>query len=241
MNQLPGAALRLRDPGAEEAFRKIEETLVRARTLTLKFLTDGVKTADGTRTAFKVAGTFALKTGDRVNLSIRTQATEGTETRYVGTGWAISNGTRWQQQHGDRDCEIQPVPAGLVSQFTLTLLRCGAYSAFILMLSNPSLKVLPRIPVEEGQDLRKMLAVSDLKPGPDDREAKTLSYALRSSGAQADFSASGTLRYHPETWMLLGRTLTVKGREGAETTLTERYDDVKIDSEIPDEQFKVPD
>jgi hypothetical protein len=90
--------------------------------------------------------------------------------------------------------------------------------------------------VPSGTDtLKDLLPVSEIKAGPDDKAAKTLTYKLKVEREIVDVR----LWYEPQTLKILKRTLSGKSGE-SELSLTETYEGLVLDAEIPDEKFKLP-
>jgi hypothetical protein len=148
-------------------------------------------------------------------------------------GLTISDGNRMRTFLGGHDLGGGSVPLGDYFKLVTYALARGeiawAPSAYIARYDWPEL------------DFQNTLAVSDLKTGPDEGNAKTLSYRLKRLKYPKDPGpetfANVKVFYDPKTFHPLKRVYTQEGREGS---TTETFEELVLDEDIPDEKFAIP-
>jgi type II secretion system protein G len=221
MNLLLAAAILLQDPVADEAFRKIEESFEKAKSLRLRFKVDVVQKRPQGDSTFALEGAALLKEGNRMHFTGHTKI-GAVEEDFL----AISNGTRLFQQSGKTGATHKDAPANLVDSFKAAATRGGTFLAFAQSLR----------PGRKDQDPKKEYEILALKQGEEDKDAKTLLFGLHFP----DVDLACTLRYNPKNFLPLGRVMTVKQKGMDAGSIRESYDEVVIDAEIPDLTFKLP-
>jgi type II secretion system protein G len=221
MNLLLAAAILLQDPSADEAFRKIEESFEKAKSLRLKFKVDVVQKRPQGDTSFALEGAALLKDGNRFRFTAYTKVAQMEEDFL-----AVSDGTRLFQQSGKAPPARRDAPPNLVPSFKAVTARGGSFLAFAQSL----------LAGRKEQDPKKDYELLALKQGEDDKEAKTLVYGLQFPDIRFDC----TLRYNPKSFLPLGRVILVKQKGADAGSIRETYDEVVVDADIPDETFKLP-
>ena len=173
------------DLPAADAFRKIEEAALKAKTFRVKSRGDVGK--DG-RPA--VTATWSFQE-DRLDILHRFGPPIDKEFKI------ISDGKRMYYKD-NRDEATQEAPKGLARLHRLLLVRYGAQMAFMCLYSpyHPGYGK-GKDPLQEGN-----YAVSDFAYGPDDGALKTLTYKASILGA--DQPLPYALRYDPKTLKVAG-------------------------------------
>ena len=222
--------LAAQEESAEQVFKKIEEAIKGAKTLSVKL--EGYVSAHASvrRSGLRrygpntVHATLLLKEGDKARLSIR-KPFRWEDERLVPF---YSDGTKAKC---DPDEGAWDAPKGINTFFRIAITRAGLSHLRTMMsriLSDEDLKKLP--------DPNTFLKVSDVKYGDDDGQAKTLTYKLKSG--KGDEPILVRLWYDPKTYGLLKRTLKGQGRD--RSWIIETYKSFDMNGDIPDEKFTLP-
>jgi hypothetical protein len=213
---------RLDAAAAEKMFRKIEETVDRARALKVRFTME--LTEDG-RDPIAASGEVWVKTGNKLFVVARVDGpAERKETRFIGAGGKMVT------ERDGKATAPEPTWPDLSVRMTSGFLRVG-----IAALDKIARYHTPA-PNEET-DIKKILVLSDFRTGPDDGEARTLTYRVEAGKAEV---LNVTLTYDPLTCRLLKRTTTLAKRNRHEATVVEKYEEFTLDAVIPDEKFSFP-
>lgn len=222
----------LQDKAAEEAFKKIEETVRQAKTLSVS-----IKYASGLKAGAKEnwtdgVVTLLLKDGNKV--SLRCEASHlGREIHDT----IVSDGSKTAvTQGGDSDNQTETTSNKLRENLTIALARVGgAYAARLTRrLAADQLNELP--------DYDKTLALADYKTTEDDGDAKTLTYKVTVTDTSVRLRVTLEIKvwYIARTSKILKRVFKLTG-EPDERTVTETYEEFYLNTDIPDEKFKVRD
>lgn len=236
MNLLLAAVLLTQDKTAEEAFNRIEEQIVKAKTLSVKcrFVID-TQRAD---TAERLEGpaVLLLKEGNKISYTVK-QPLGGSDKTLV----IISDGSKATWNSGSKWESVVECPENFETKLRVLLARAGVVST-PTQASAPWLFI-----VQLKNDFKKLCQVSNFKQGPDDGDAKTLTYSL----VDFDFREMSNTKnppartveiklwYDPKTYKAIKRVMTFKNAEG-EGTLTETYLEFLVNPDMPDEKFKLP-
>jgi outer membrane lipoprotein-sorting protein len=237
MNLLLAAALLLQDKTAGETFKKIEETITSARTVSVHFtFQDPVRQLKG-------SGTYLLKEHKKMNLTYKYQALVGVQL-LGGVTTVLSDGQRTLKTEASGAQQI----FGAVQDTQVPITRTGfprlmaAFYAVDVDEEQPLIKPLhPPSPDQKPLNFAKMAELKGFIGGADDNDEKTLTYFLKEKGHSEPLTIR--LWYDPKSLAIRKRTVTGKlGSAGnlPETTLTEIYDDFTLNADIPDEKFKLP-
>jgi len=234
MNLLLAALLCLQDDAAEEAFRKIEETLQKAKTVSLDWRCAVAKKQAENAELLHVGGSILLKDPDRAFLltdfNPRDPALKLIE---------VSDGIQLRQRQGLLDPKVQPAPKALRPALEYAFTRLGVYYPSVVTGSF----LWARTPSRDALDGYARLAeVSQLKMGEKVREGQILSYKVKAAtrnSSRPPREVDVRLLYNPVTWLPIKRILTVDSGEPS-YSIAEVYDSFILNAEIPDEKFKLP-
>ncbi len=226
MNVLIAAVLLLQDKGAEEALKKIEEQIVRSKTLRVGFslsIPENEKKSIG-------SGSLLIKEGNKVRFEMETG--EGEQKEVLKGG---NNGTLWWGVWGPLGRSDEVIPT-LSLAFRMAFARVSVTMAGSFCIECPLRRDVTTL------DISTMLAISDLKPGDDDGTMKTLSYQVRVNEAFL-VGAPDPVRvktwYDPKTFKPVKRQVTRK-RADMEVVVLETYTGLTFEEAIPDEKFALP-
>jgi outer membrane lipoprotein-sorting protein len=218
MTLILAAALLLQDKTAEDAFKKIDEAVVKAKTVRLEFKTEMTQVTGGADLVLTSEGTLLFKGDDKVCYSTRMKDPRGEEEMTLA-----SDGLQLRVRTGKKLRSPRESTKEFASDFKAQFVRGGAYLAY-----GSSLR-----PKSKTEESRKQFEPQNLRQGEDDQEAKTLLYQLKLSNQEIDV----TLRYDPKTFLPLGRSGAVR-KNGVEAgTLRETYKEFALDADLPDEKF----
>ncbi len=210
-------ALCLQDGTAEEAFRKIEERIGKAKTVKLKFRLQVDSKEDEAEKREEASGIVLVKEGNRALVELKEASEKGeTGVRWVSDGKRVKTLTTFLKESTSEET----LPDRLGDRVTAALVRVGA-----VVLAEP--------PDGEGE-IGKKYGVSDFKVGEDDGGSRTLTYRLAIEGDLADVR----LWYDPKTLVLVKRTVSAKTEMG-EVRIAETYGEFVLDGEIPDATFRL--
>ena len=221
MHLLAALALFLQDKTAEESFKKIEETIDKAKTVSVKFKVDGHYKQGERETKVQMSGTIALKEGNKAHIAYKRRIGEQeTDADFV------SDGKKSKTKGGG----TEDAPGNITSNFKVAVSQIGVF------FSSRAASVEEHNGVRKEVMWKERFLVSEIKVGPDDKDAKTLTYKLKvGSGEALDVQ----IWYEPRTWRILKRTLSGNSG-GKEVAFTEVYEECLLEVDIPDEKFKLP-
>jgi outer membrane lipoprotein-sorting protein len=224
MNLLLAAVLLLQDKSAEETFKKIEETVAAAKTLSLKFDVKLVKAVGVEESVLK--GTILLKKGDRMSLD--SAMIKGGDQREM---MFVSDGSQISARADGRIRGTKETPKDFNAHLTTLLTRAGA----IHFIGG----VTP-VFFGDGLNLEKAPSVTEIRTGEDDGTLKTLTYKTVVTPLVAPpATVDVRLWYEPKSLRLVRRTLSYKS-ETVSRIFNETYEEFTLDADIPDEKFKLP-
>lgn len=212
---------------AEETFKKIGETVQKAKSVRVTFEWDGASRAEAGGKV-EAVGMVLLKEGNRANLlATVTEKGQPSELRI------ISDGSTVKTRLGARRMLECPVPKNLETGLKMSLHRLGAMQAVLIAHKICMLDVDDQ---EEALDMSKKPRLFDFKNGPDDGESRTMTYRVSPDGP--DTTAEIKLWYDPETFRLVKRTITLK--KPSESVFTESYKDWSLDGGLENDEFTLP-
>jgi outer membrane lipoprotein-sorting protein len=224
-------ALWVQEPTAEEAHRKLEEALGKAKTLSLKFRCEAVHTRNGQERKLASEGTLLLKGEGQARMESRTTR-DGQEQRGF-SGTLVSDGTRARATSGSNPREAD-TPKDLRAALTFGPSTSGMlfFLALARMTNRGSDAERPLVP-----DLRKTVSVSGFKLGDGEGGAKTLTCVVKTTTPEAS-ETEIVLHYEPAGPRLLKRLLTFTTKD-EKLVMTETYEEFRLDAELKDELFKL--
>ncbi len=226
MNMLITCALLLQDKTAEETFRKIEDAITKAKTVSVNYKSE-VDRFYGRPESFKYEGTLLLKEGNKVYIAIKGQDERGTSSSMmVSDGTTLEMNPELREQPGD-------APKNLREAFLVALARGGVCQA--KELSN--FLILYR---QDGSpDYRELFSLSNFKAGEDDEGRKTLTYRLTVKVYKKQQDYDVKLWYDPKTYRPVKRELNYRD-ESRRLTIVDSFSEFVLNADIADEKFKVP-
>lgn len=224
MNLLLAAALLLQDKTAEETFKRIEEPILKAKSISLDFKLLGEEGAH----KWGGGGTLLLKEGNKVRFEWVVLAPSMVIIMTSDGEHVLRTPERRRTLHN------APQTLGLAYNASFCRLGVGAGGTLAMDYVDPKDGGIPNIP--------ELLKISDLKQGEDDGALKTLTWTVTISSSFMPAVSKPVpvkLWYDPKTFKPVKRTLTnVKG--DVEVNWMETYENVTYDEPIPDEKFKLP-
>jgi outer membrane lipoprotein-sorting protein len=228
MQLLVALAVLLQEKSAEETFRKIEETITKARTIWIEFeLTRKVRDE-----VLEGSGTLLLQEGNKINFDVMTFhpgevvakqifASDGANAKYtkpIGEdAWTL---------------EQKRAPEHLAGSFHVTLFQLPLLDSFMITAG-----------ARDGlADLRKVVKIGEFNFGEGGKEGSLLKYggSLDLSGREKfdprGMSFEVKLWYDPKTWIPRKREVTLK-LAGVVGTTTETYTGFVLNKDIPKQKF----
>jgi len=221
----------LQETSAEEAYRKIEETLAKAKTVTLKYTW---KLRPVPSKPFEGSGTLLLKSGGKAHLDLKFENPGGEHTLRL-----VSDGSKMQysfEPPGKETPKIvhEDTPENIMDD--LGIVRFGPFKGITysgLTHHRPRGGELDLM-------VKKAYHLTDFGAGEDDGGAKTLTYKLRCYESE---EGDVRLWYDPLSNRPLKREIRhefwpVGGANGK--TRTETHEEFTFDADIADEKFILP-
>jgi len=218
MIRLMVLAISLQEGTAEDAYRRIEETLEKAKSLSIKYQ---VELATGGQ-KMTASGTVLLKEGNRLKVTL----SSGGAGAVKQDASAVSDGSTVRslpKRPGSNETEWI-TPKTLNERVTVSLLRSGCFE----------LHRLPGRMRDHETNPKDSLVVSELRKGDDDSGLMTLVYTLQEG------SGRGEMRVwvDPKTWLPRKRVFTIPAQGPQRpATVTETYETFAVNVEIPNEVF----
>jgi len=227
---LPSCAVLAQDEpaeSAEQAFKRIEEVVRKAKSTRVQYTWEGASPSDQAGKV-EATGMVLIKEGNRTNLSATIiERNRSSELKVVSDGVTVKT------KLGPRRVLECAVPRNLEEGLKLALHRLGAMQAILIA---HKVCMLEEEDQEEALKLGKKPPVSDFREGPDDGDVKTILYKITPEGSEN--AAEVKLWYAPKTYRLVKRTITI--RKPTESIFTEIYKEWTLDPEIENEEFKLP-
>ncbi len=215
MELLMVLGLLAQEPTAEETFKKIEETVLKAPALSVKFTFEAVPRKEGDDARASGSGTMLLKGENKSRVEVETTL-EGKKISLV----TVCDGKRMKTMFGPQVQEKE-APKDARERVALAFVRVGCFASFMVQKT-------------EGQetDVRKLLSASDFKKGEDDGKAATLTFKVARAGETMDVK----FWYEAKTHRLHKLSLDLGPERGI---VTETYEAFELDKDIPDERFEL--
>jgi outer membrane lipoprotein-sorting protein len=227
MIPLIAAVVLLQVESAEDAFKKIGETVLKAKSVRVAFQWEGTGRSEAGGKV-EAVGTVLLKEGNRASLvATVTEKGQPSELRI------ISDGSTVKTKLGPRRMLECPVPGNLETGLKMSIHRLGAMQAVLIAHKVCMLDVDDQ---EEALDMTRKPRLFEFKNGPDDGESRTITYKVAPDGQ--DTAAEIKLWFDPETFRLVKRTISLK--KPTESVFTENYKDWSLDADLENEEFTLP-
>jgi outer membrane lipoprotein-sorting protein len=222
---LLSAALLAQDKAAEEAFKKIEEKIVSAKTVSLNFSIESSKVGDqGAKRGPQMSGSMTLKDGNKGLLIHRT-------SQFPMDWVRVSDGNKITVSGLKMESETPPnFKFGTLKGLARIGWSPTVFLAFQMLDIGEQGKVF--------EAFVKSLEVSGVKFEKDQGDAKVLSYRVTCSepySLERLETVSVELWYEPKTLHPLKRLVKTKSE-----TVIETYRDWVFNGDVPDEKFKLP-
>lgn len=200
---------------AETLFRKMEEKILKAKTLRAK-LAGALE-----EQKFTITGELLFDEGSKARIEI-----EGKSGEEVRTAVVISDGKKLRFASNEKsEADVFDVPESFGKLMRISFARSGALSALEFADRESRAKTDPEAAyVVTGFKMEAKEKVGD-------REAQSVSYTVTRKGRDA----AATVWIDVETHLPLKRVLKVD-----KVTLTETYTDAKVDEKIDAAKFEIP-
>ena len=230
MNLIVGLALLLQDAAAVEAYRKIEESLRKAKSVTLTWTWEVRPWASK---AWEGSGTLLLKSGDKANLSLKFENPGGEHRlRLVSDGSFL----KYTFEPPDRDhlkIVHEATPRNIMDD--LGIVRFGPFE-------GTQYAGVMDIYLRGGdldRSVRGSLKLTAFKLGEDDKGAKRLTYSImRWKEDQSEVKLWYDALSHKPLKRQIRHEFWPVGDNGK--THTESIEQFTLDAGIPDEKFTLP-
>jgi outer membrane lipoprotein-sorting protein len=228
MHLLAALAVFLQDKTAEETFKKIEEMILNARAVSVRFKCDLVTSTRSGKEESKFSGTLFLKNGDKLNLTVNTLTLGKEETRSIVSDGDVrrfikgpTGGPFLTRGHGG-------VVKGITKSHATDLARIGVFR--MLDLKDYRLASEPEDP---------QFRAFDFGWGEEDKATKSIKHKVKFPGM--DQTAEVELCYDPKTYNLIKRIISFETAPlGTSTVATETYQEFTLNADIPNEKFTLP-
>ncbi len=244
MNLLLAAVLLMQDKAAEETFKKIEEQIQKAKTVSIKYKEEAFNKWGEKEQILYRSGTILLGESDKVSirtsvLGKRWEDTSEGEHALVSDGKLLSACSEFRVKSSNTLLRntifpSQPCRSTFRGDLATTLARAGTAHCSSIAFGLPTIGGT-KVQQEESV-IPKAIVCSDMKFDGEEGDAKILAYTLQVfSFTQGVFVEKVRLWFDPKTYKLLKRGI-VQG----EHSRTETYEEFTLNADIPDEKFKLP-
>jgi outer membrane lipoprotein-sorting protein len=212
------------DPAAR-ALRKIQAVIFNSKTIRVKFDTEPPPPDPNNGGLGSLKGEIFLKEGNKTKVVIEVPAPNGQPVKsqvVVCDGKTVSG----EFVHFE---SLKDPPKVLQEMLQVSLSGPGVLIGSYVIGYGLAMKQ------EKNQepDLRKILHPMSIEAGEDEKGAKTVDFTL-----EGGLGVKVKLWYDPRDFRLLKRTITPRGEK--QGSYVETFSEFVIDSELPDELFKVP-
>lgn len=229
MHLLGAFLLLLQDSSARETLKTIEEAIVTAKTVRFKVLVEGAGKVEGQEFKSTASGTFLLREGNRILVTLQpSDGGQQKKTRFVsdGTHYSLWSGGLLASNVKSSDTFGNLIRSGIV--------RGGISQLEVLLPAKPENK-----PSLKAEDLDKLFFLSEFAFGQDEQGLKTITFTLKTAYEDEERAYHVRIWYDPKTHLPKKRVSTLKSKD-AEYTVSETYDEMTLNAEIPEETFKLP-
>jgi outer membrane lipoprotein-sorting protein len=209
-----------RDPAAEAAFQRIEQTITGAKTLRVRF----ERRITGRNGGPQFVGTLLVKEGNRVSLSVKPQGADPgvapEETLFISNGNTLALFLRTED--GVRQAMV---PTPITSE--------NLNAKVTMVLSHKWIPIALQALLTPLDELKEQCDVTSLRMDPKSGNENILSYDVG--------TYSATLRIDPRTGLPQARVLTDRYVIGGQKAyFNETFQEWVLNEEIPDEAFEFP-
>ena len=235
MNLLLAAGLLLQDKTAEEAFKKIEQVLLAAKTVRVRYTGEyATTTRYGTQYGLET-GFLALKEGNKAYAYNEFHPLGEPQSPMMVT---VSDGQTLEHrssQEREKACRHE-TPASLTKTTSAALLRFGATGAVLVV------RAAGTTGPQQISDPEKTAPTSGFKVRKVNEKVMELTFEVKSphyAGSTTAIETRVTLEYDATTFIPI-RRIEVSRFDGYQSTTNETYTDFTLNADIPDEKFKLP-
>jgi len=201
---------------ARQSLLRVEDTLKSAKSLHLRFRYES--SSSDSEEIHQGHGVLKLKDGNRVRMSFSPE-------RSKSEGFTIvSDGVRLAYENSD--ALFRKPPPSLKEDVSTIFVRRG-YLETLKMLFSYSLSE------SDAAVFMTPVRLTSLKRGPDDGEAKSLSYEVVGAGTQ---ETRVKLWYHPKSYLMLKRITQNTFPIGRTSSLVEYYENLVLEPDIPEDK-----
>jgi hypothetical protein len=218
----------LQENSAEETFKKIEETIEKAKTVSVKLRMDLVITRKNTEEALAASGTLLLKEKSKASLVLAFSTIEGVKQYGV-----YCEGAKVRTVVGKLEQALENASGTLNNNLSFGLTRTGVvYADFLFHPANLCDRIETR-----PRNLRRDMELCEFKKGEDDKDEQTILYMIRDEDEAVTYETR--LWFDPKTNLPRKQALSFK-LDHDQVRITETYEQLTLDADIPDEKFKLP-
>jgi outer membrane lipoprotein-sorting protein len=236
------AAALLQDQTAEETFKKIENLLAKAETASVRYKCEAIAVRKGREADNPVksesSGLLLIKKGNKLRLS--TDAPGEERITILSNGVEIEIRERTVER--DDAPPRRATPKELATSFATATARVGIAPAQLLY----TLARMKGDELLEEMDFVRLFEVSDFKPGEAEKDLKSIRFRFKAATKRAETIGEATLWYDPVTYKPVKRTMSFddgignKKKPSSIVTLTETYAEFTLNTDIPEDKFKLP-
>jgi outer membrane lipoprotein-sorting protein len=235
MNLLFAATLLMQDKSADEIFKKLEDSLLGAKSVHVEFKLTVVNNGKSILTG---SGSLFLKEGNKLNYTILSleEGIHDKEYHFVSNGSKIK-GSYYRIARGKIQELEQETPDDLLSNFTAGVCKAGVGGLLADDAATAFLGVLGPNPQTVPLRWKETLHVSGLSKGEDEKDGlKVIRYGLRLSANTSAPVAEMKVWIDPKSSLPVRRIFKI-----GEDIVTETYETFTLNGDTTDEKFKIPD
>ena len=216
MSVMLAAVLLMQAPTAEGTFKKIEDGILKAKTLSIKYSWERFR--NGTRME-SLRASLLLKEGNKGRIEY--QSPESATT-------VISDGKNLRVATNGKVTVERATPESFREDLCLGISRAGATTYHLLVGIKGAEKASP---------FRAYCTVDAFKLGSPGEETGSLTYQAHVTGDTDIYE--GEMTYNSKDLRLLKRQLKLSSK-GTVTLWSEKYDEFTLNADIADDTFKLP-
>lgn len=231
MHLLIALALLVQERSAEATFKKIEQKIEAAKTISLRFTMETTGNEGKPTGASEVSGPLMIKNPRKLRLEYTGRLYDGMRNHEKSARFVTDGEKVFAEVAGEK----RPMDTNIKSGFKPLLSRCGVkigWGILLIQKSDPAGKLHT-----VDLDLANRFTLIDFKHGEDDGPSKTLAYTLRRNVGAEQVDVAMKIWYDSKTLLLTKRELMEPNR----ARTTETYTDLKLNAEIGDDTFEVRD
>jgi len=225
MNLLVTAILLLQDKSAEETFKRIQEKILTAKSLSVTFNASGGKDAG---TPF-MSGSIQMKGGDKWRLEFDFKDKDN-PAHFL----QVSNGAQVRSNTNGWFSEDEPTPRDANRENAVYLTHGGYLQTLSVVFALGDSSDAPK-----SLSLQKSFVAADFQTEASEEGLSVLSYSVSFVLEKKPPLEKSKIRLYYDSKTLQPAKRTVQMR-GEEEIFTESYREWSIGNDIPEERFKLP-